>query len=105
MSYYMTLTSQEKHLFLLCSYFHAHPTLLLKILGGRMHGPSPISTFGEPSPRVSVPACECLKHIEVRSVELVITEMTEGLIFYLNIHVHTFAAIWGAQWCSSQRSG
>src|SRR6218665_1771346 len=25
----------------LCSYFHAHPTtLLLEILGGRMHGPS-----------------------------------------------------------------
>ena len=28
--------------FLLCSYFRAQPrTLLLKILGGRMHGPSP----------------------------------------------------------------
>src|SRR6218665_2911070 len=31
----MTLSSQEKHLFLLFSYFRAHPTtLLLKILGG-----------------------------------------------------------------------
>src|SRR6218665_254048 len=39
---YMTLSSQEKHLFLLFSYFRAHPkTLLLKILGGRMHGSSP----------------------------------------------------------------
>src|SRR6218665_2678731 len=39
---YMTLSSQEKHLFLLFSYFRAHPTtLLLKILGGRMHGPFP----------------------------------------------------------------
>ena len=50
---YITLSSQEKPLFiseknsfmtlfLLCSYFRAHPTtLLLKILGGRMHGPSP----------------------------------------------------------------
>ena len=37
------LSSQEKHLSLLCLYFHAHPTtLLLKILGGRMHGPSPL---------------------------------------------------------------
>src|SRR6218665_1646677 len=33
--------------FLLCSYFCAHPTtLLLKILGGRMHGPSPHLKFG-----------------------------------------------------------
>src|SRR6218665_2866967 len=33
--------------FLLCSYFRAHPTtLLLKILGGRMHGPSPPQIFG-----------------------------------------------------------
>src|SRR6218665_2338856 len=32
--------------FLLCSHFRAHPTtLLLKILGGRMHGPSPHLTF------------------------------------------------------------
>src|SRR6218665_273315 len=32
--------------FLLCSYFSAHPTtLLLKILGGRMHGPSPHLKF------------------------------------------------------------
>src|SRR6218665_2793155 len=39
--------------FLLCSYFRAHPTtLLLKILGGgRMHGPSPTSIFGGPSPQ------------------------------------------------------
>src|SRR6218665_3997046 len=32
---YMTISSQEKHHFSLCSYFHAHPTtLLLKILRG-----------------------------------------------------------------------
>src|SRR6218665_1864820 len=44
---YMTPSSQEKHLFLLCSYFHAHPTtLLLKILGGPMHGTSPHLKFG-----------------------------------------------------------
>src|SRR6218665_1795603 len=54
---YMTLSSQEKALqkkfldgtyfFLLCSIFRAHPTtLLLKILGGPMHGPSPTSNFG-----------------------------------------------------------
>src|SRR6218665_2206968 len=39
---YMTISSQENHHFSLCSYFHAHPTtLLIKILGGPMHGPSP----------------------------------------------------------------
>src|SRR6218665_3305759 len=48
---YMTLSSQQKHLSLLCSYFRAHPTtLLLKILGGRMHGPSPTSKFGGDRP-------------------------------------------------------
>src|SRR6218665_3743872 len=38
---------------LLCSYFRARPTtLLLKILGERMHGPSPTSIFfGETSPK------------------------------------------------------
>src|SRR6218665_43704 len=36
--------------FFLCSYFHAHlTTLLLKILGRRMHWPSPTSHFGGPS--------------------------------------------------------
>src|SRR6218665_940656 len=36
--------------FLLCSYFRAHPTtLLLKILGGLMHWPSPhLKSLGEP---------------------------------------------------------
>src|SRR6218665_2072840 len=54
---YMTLSSQEQPLFqkknsfmtpfLLCSYFRAHPTtLLLKIFGGRMHGPSLQSSGG-----------------------------------------------------------
>src|SRR6218665_3492196 len=37
--------------FLVGSYFATHPiTLLLKILGGRMHGPSPTSNLGGPSP-------------------------------------------------------
>src|SRR6218665_247102 len=53
---YMTIFSQEKHHFSLCSYFHAHPTtLLLKILGGPMHGPSPTSNFGGPVPLRSPP--------------------------------------------------
>src|SRR6218665_637778 len=44
---YMTISSQENHHFSLCSYFHAHPTtLLLKILGGPIHGPSPHLKFG-----------------------------------------------------------
>src|SRR6218665_2353750 len=38
---------------LLCSYFRAHPTtLLLKIFGGRMHGPTPTSSFGGTAPPV-----------------------------------------------------
>src|SRR6218665_2602486 len=48
---YMTLSSQEKHPFLLFSYFHAHPTTLLsKYWGGRMHERPPPQTFGGPSP-------------------------------------------------------
>src|SRR6218665_1167791 len=44
--------SLTRHLFLLCSYFRAHPTtLLLKILGGRMHGPSPTSNLGGRPPQ------------------------------------------------------
>ena len=50
---YMTISSQENHHFSLCSYFHAHPTtLLLKILGGPMHGPSPHLKFGGDRPPV-----------------------------------------------------
>ena len=52
------------HHFLLCSYFRAHPTtLLLKILGGRMHGPSPhLKFWGErpPSPSRSPPLGQVL---------------------------------------------
>src|SRR6218665_2500246 len=73
---YMTLSSQEKSLFLkkflddtyflLSSCFHAHPTtLLLKILGGPMHGPSPTSNFGGPPPsplglRPLITLCTCI---------------------------------------------
>src|SRR6218665_1695574 len=51
---YMTISSQENHHYSLCSYFHTHPTtLLLKILGGPMHGPSPPpQILGGPSPPV-----------------------------------------------------
>src|SRR6218665_3923408 len=59
---HMTLSSQEQPQFqkknsfttpfLLCSYFRAHPTtLLLKILGGRMHGTSPhLKLWGDRPP-------------------------------------------------------
>src|SRR6218665_1078651 len=51
---YMTLSSQEKHLFLLCSYFRVHPTkLLLKILGGTdACAVPPTSNFGGAVPPV-----------------------------------------------------
>src|SRR6218665_3604096 len=56
---YITISSQEKHNFSLCSCFHALPTtLLLKILGGPMHGPSPhLEFWGDrpPSPPRSPP--------------------------------------------------
>src|SRR6218665_1507149 len=46
---YMTISSQEKHLFLLCSYFCAHPTtLLLKILGDGCMGRPPPQIWGRP---------------------------------------------------------
>src|SRR6218665_2734939 len=53
---YVTISSQENHHFSLCSYFHAHPTtLLLKILGGPMHGPSPRLKFWGDRPPQSPP--------------------------------------------------
>ena len=47
-----TTIAKKKHLFLLCSYFRAHPTtLLLKILW-HLHGPSPhLKFWGRPSPQ------------------------------------------------------
>jgi len=43
------------------AYFSAHPTtLLLKILGGRMHGPSPTSNFGGTVPPVPLGFCPCV---------------------------------------------
>src|SRR6218665_1120151 len=54
---YMTIFSQEKHHFSLCSYFHAHPTtLLLKILGGtNAWAVPPTSNFGGDRPPQSRP--------------------------------------------------
>ena len=61
MTHYLAKTSISQqnipslHLVLVTSYFPAHPiTLLLQILGGRMHGPSPSHLkFWGPSPRPS----------------------------------------------------
>src|SRR6218665_2015124 len=49
---YITISSQEKHNFSLCSCFHALPTtLLLKILGGTNAWPvPPTSNFGGDRP-------------------------------------------------------
>src|SRR6218665_293861 len=71
---YMTLSSQQKALFqqknslttpifLLSSSFRAHPTtLLLKILGGQMHGPSPPQILGD-RPQSSLGLRPCKKDI------------------------------------------
>src|SRR6218665_2335392 len=58
----MTLSSQEKYLFLLFPYFRAHPTtLLLKILGGRMHGPSPhLKLCGKTAPQSLIGFLPCI---------------------------------------------
>src|SRR6218665_3441193 len=60
----MTISSQEKHNFSLSSCFHAHPTtLLLKILGGPMHGRSPYLKFwGGPFPPVPLGLCPCIQN-------------------------------------------
>src|SRR6218665_220843 len=58
----MTISSQEKHNFSLCSCFHAHPTtLILKILGGPMHERSPhLKFWGGPSPSPPIGLRPCL---------------------------------------------
>src|SRR6218665_2711992 len=61
-----TSTVSEKNSFitpfLLCSYFRADPTtLLLKILGGRMHGPSShLNFFGVAVPPVPLGLRPCI---------------------------------------------
>src|SRR6218665_4155548 len=55
---YMTISSQEKHNFSLCSCFHAHPTtLLLKILEDQCMGGPHLKFWGDrpPSPPRSPP--------------------------------------------------
>src|SRR6218665_2473277 len=65
---YMTISSQEKHNFSLCSCFHAHPTtLLLKILGGPMHGRSSHLKFWEgPSPQSPLGLRPCFFPIAIQ---------------------------------------
>jgi len=86
---YVTFSSQEKPLFqkripwwhlfiLLCSYFRAHSTtLLLKILGERMHGPTPPQIFWGPSPSPprSPPMCRPILPY-AHSFHLAIMDMT-----------------------------
>src|SRR6218665_3491983 len=59
---YMTISSQEKHNFSLCSCFHAHPTtLLLKILGGtNTWAVPPPQILGGTVPPRSPPLCVCI---------------------------------------------
>src|SRR6218665_2605817 len=71
---YMTISSQEKHNFSLCSCFHAHPTtLLLKILGVTNAWAVPhLKFWGGPSPPVSprspplsVPQPDAIRYLTV----------------------------------------
>src|SRR6218665_2443311 len=66
-------------MFLLTSYFHTHPiTLLLEILGGRIHGPSPhLKLWGDrplQSPYVSAHGC---------AYEIKIPQMTPSIMCYV----------------------
>src|SRR6218665_2508369 len=85
---YMTLSSQEKHPFLLCSYFHAHPTtLLLKILGDQGMGRPPPQIWGGPSPSLprSPPLARTHTHTHTRAH----THMRTVTHTHTHIHTHT----------------
>src|SRR6218665_2044280 len=60
---YMTLFLTKNLLLkpvLVSSYFASHPiTVLLKILEGRMHGPSPLIKFGGTVPQSPHVVCNC----------------------------------------------
>src|SRR6218665_3562325 len=55
--------------FLFSLYFHTHPiTLLLDILGGRMHGPFPTKNFGGTVPQSSLGLRPCSLGMDNRSL-------------------------------------
>src|SRR6218665_2720932 len=73
--------------FLLCSYFRAHPaTLLLKILGGRMHGPSPHLKFWGDRPPVPLGllpcAYMCYMYEHCISVKTLFKLVAQFLLYY-----------------------
>src|SRR6218665_673841 len=72
--------------FLVSSYFASHPiTVLLKILGGRTHGPSPTSNLGaSPSPPKSPPMTAGLPCVEIKPPWLLMF----SLIFFKNLFGH-----------------
>src|SRR6218665_603670 len=92
---YMTIFSQEKHHFSLCSYFHAHPTtLLLKILGGPMHGPSPHLKFWRgdpPSPPLGLRLWSSVFCAYCLAIKLVCTEQEQ----HFQMLVCKSVSVWG----------
>src|SRR6218665_2938485 len=96
---YMTISSQEKHNFSLSSCFHAHSTtLLLKILGGPMHGRStPPKNFGgtvPPSPPRSPPLRS--RTSVIRFLNFMIKEILEHTISMVAHLPHNFERIDGS---------
>src|SRR6218665_2709033 len=70
---YMTLSSQEKHPFLLFSYFRAHPTtLLLKILGGGANACAVphLKLWGDRRPQSSLGFRPCILAISIAPLEV-----------------------------------
>ena len=73
-------------MFLLTLYFHTHPlTLLLEILGGQIHGPSPTSNYGGTVPS-SPPKYPALITVEdafnTLHVKLIKTALNEATTVY-----------------------
>ena len=65
---------------LLCSYFRAHPTTLLKILGGRMHGSSSTSNLGAfPQSPKFPPLPPCHNYLDSSSYFRLFIRMTKRI--------------------------
>src|SRR6218665_3611572 len=89
----------RKTQFSLCSCFHAHPTtLLLKILGGPMHGRSPTSNFwGDrpPSPPRSPPLRCSVEYDSIKKPKTTndgfwapAPQISEALIGYFSVYLY-----------------
>src|SRR6218665_1222343 len=85
---YLTLSSQEKHLFALLS--HASDSTTSLNIGGPMHGPSPTSNFGgtiSPVPQ-GLRLCLCPAALNTRLIGNHRINVNPERICLYSIHVH-----------------